>query len=295
VPHLGVKRPPGLSSISKSFQTAFSSHKDSASVKDLMFEDDKHNPILVRLANPTGVFAKALGLFKHRTLVGVVKNDKEVSFCSAMIRSTHPFTNPKDIDFGSADGARLVGYSGFYSPQTNSGDDAALLRDPERNYYHRTLISSRVYPQVVVQGFTRHERQPTLYVAGMNPPDLVLPKEFPTLVKDLNTLSYRRLSMRIRISNQIFSNQTHKLVVGWEPPMVPDLVLGTARKSADFLSGLILTDYIWEGAEKRRWSQTFPQMLNTVIQGREMTAREKRIKMKLMGMGAFKIAFGDGK
>lgn len=98
-PHLGTRAP--LIGWSSDAYNALGARTLSASGRQLWAIDDFREtgrPLLSILADPEGIFMKALSAFKHRVLYANIVNDRAVPFYTAFISKIDPFDDLTAID-----------------------------------------------------------------------------------------------------------------------------------------------------------------------------------------------------
>lgn len=124
-PHLGVARPGGswvkwlwknaVENTCKNFYAQTGSDLVYHSVHT--HQHSLEETLLYRLADPQGPYMQALAKFEHRTLVSAPFYDMLVPYCTASMRSWHPYSEDELEELEGDTKCSVWGYSRSFSPE----------------------------------------------------------------------------------------------------------------------------------------------------------------------------------
>jgi len=88
-PHCGSRRIKGnwMNEVILAYTNTFTSITGS----QLLLEDDKDEPLLLKMSEVDSRYVNGLKMFERKILYGNIANDFQVPFCTAMICTTNPF------------------------------------------------------------------------------------------------------------------------------------------------------------------------------------------------------------
>ncbi|KAL0477785.1 hypothetical protein AKO1_005218, partial [Acrasis kona] len=181
---------------------------------------DHESNLLRIISEPGSCFMNALGQFKYRTLLAITHFDTNLSYVSGSIRAFNPYPEPK---FGHPD-FKLVGYSNFHTCYEKSFE-RHLRYESEQDVKvsvgeiidYNNILQNKLTNRLVNDGGVisyGDDLQGTEFDLNPNVKKEPFMDSELQIMKDLQTLSWRRLDVQFIVNVGFQHSFIHLLPIG---------------------------------------------------------------------------------